>query len=116
MVKRKDFGMGEIKYEDGVFSITGFQDKGISDYICNTRLIMGDHMDGILKIKPVDLLTYKFVFDAEKLWKFAGMVDWLSANCPNRRVIHLMRYCKNKRTRLKNMRRAMNIIGDIMDS
>lgn len=42
--------------------------------------------------------------------KICGLWDWLIENCPNRRVVHLMRHSKDPRIVKKNYCRAQQII------
>lgn len=39
--------------------------------------------------------------------KIIGSYDWIINKCPNRRVVHLIKYGKNKRVRNKNFNRAL---------
>lgn len=41
-------------------------------------------------------------------YKLIGLWDWVMKYCPNRRLVHLMNYGKNPRTRDKNFCRALN--------
>lgn len=52
--------------------------------------------------------------DAITFAKICGLWDWLIENCPNRRVVHLMRHSKDRRIVKKNYCRAQRIIVQIL--
>lgn len=45
--------------------------------------------------------------------KLFGIYNYCLVMCPNKRVVHLMKYGKNERTRYKNTKRAMRILERI---
>lgn len=97
--------------------IEGYKHKGISDFMCNTEQIFAEHGDEIIKITNLDeaTLTFTMTFNVEKFYRLSGVYDWAYDNCPNHRVRHLIKYGKTKRVRIKNFRRALHMIGMILE-
>jgi hypothetical protein len=56
-------------------------------------------------------LIYKVEISKERSAKLLGIWSWAERNCPNGRLVYLMRHGKNKRIRYKNYRRAVTEIG-----
>lgn len=54
-------------------------------------------------------------WDWLKICLLIGLHDYVCEYCPNRRVVHLIKYHKNKRVRLKNLKRAVHIVGVLLD-
>lgn len=75
----------------------------ITDYIYDKELVRQYIRSELRK-------SWKIHIDIVKIAKICGFWEWLIQNCPNRRVIHLMRYSKRPRTVKKNLIRAENII------
>lgn len=47
-----------------------------------------------------------------KSWlKLLGIYDYVLENCSNKRVVYLAKYAKKKRTRTKNLNRAIKILA-----
>ena len=51
------------------------------------------------------------ILNLEKAYELIGLYDWIALYCPNRRVVHLMRHGRRKRTRYKNFNRALHILS-----
>ena len=49
--------------------------------------------------------------DRISILKIMGLWEWALQNCPNRKVKHLMNHGKSKRVRLKNFKRATQLIA-----
>ena len=60
-------------------------------------------------------LSFKMKFNTETFYRLTGLYDWIYQNCPNRRIAHLMKYGKTHRVRDKNFRRALHIIGMLLE-
>lgn len=58
-------------------------------------------------------LTGTVYLDPFLFYKLMGVYDWVLTYCPNKRVVHLVKYGKNDRVRFKNFWRAYMILGDI---
>lgn len=56
--------------------------------------------------------TFEFVTKVQKgLWlKLLGVYDSVISTCPNKKVVHLVLYGKNKKIRKKNFHRAIKIL------
>lgn len=56
--------------------------------------------------------TFEFVAKVQKdLWlKLLGVYDSVISTCPNKKVVHLVLYGKNKKIRKKNFHRAIKIL------
>ena len=51
----------------------------------------------------------------EFMMKILGVLDAIVDCCPNRRVVHLMRYAKKSKVRRKNLHRAIKILEETRD-
>lgn len=109
--------MGEenVKLSDGILYIDG-KELG-STFECDCEKVMYEHRDELFKIESIDeaTLTCKMIFNTKLFYKLTGMWDWICDNCPNRKVVHLMRFSKSKRIREKNFKRALRIVGRMLD-
>lgn len=54
-------------------------------------------------------------YDPLKWLKVTGIYDYTLNACPDKRVAHLARYSTKKRVRWKNFRRAVHIVGCILE-
>ena len=104
---------------DGVLFINGKEigQARIESFECDLHKVCEEHRDEIFKITDIDhrSLTFKMTFNTEKFYKLTGLYDWIYRNCPNRRVRHLMKCGKTKRVRKKNLRRALHIMGMLLE-
>jgi hypothetical protein len=87
--------------------ITSFEpDMGaIEDYVKDNFKISLDStgkFTGTVNINKIILL------------KLIGLWYWAMDNCPNKRIVHLMKYGKNPRVKLKNFRRACWVIDSYL--
>lgn len=109
--------MGEenIKLSDGVLYIDG-KELGQA-FECDLEEVMYEHRDELFKIISINEaeLTCTMTFNTELFCKLTGLYDWIYDNCPNRRVRHLMKYGKTKRIRKKNFKRALRIVGALLE-
>lgn len=60
-------------------------------------------------------LTYKVKFNERAFYKLTGLFYWVCNNCPNHKVAHLAKYGRTRKARKKNFKRALHIIGVILD-
>ena len=106
--------MGEGERITGIY-IDGCEIKGISDFS-----VEGDKIDEYVKENVVvswkDCLTMTVICKINRMafYKFLGLWDWAIENCPNRRVVHLMRYGENNKVKMKNFRRSLRIIEKVL--
>ena len=116
--------MGEenIKLSDYTFYIEGkeFGPTRIEPFECNVDEVCEEHRDEIFTVIDMNSeftgeVTFTMIFNTEQFWKLTGLWDWVYQSCPNRRVRHLMKYGKTKRVREKNFKRALHIVGVILD-
>ena len=107
--------MGEGERITGIY-IDGCEIKGISDfsveydeiykYIRTNSVISGnDNMSFTVTCKINRMAFYKFI----------GLYDWAIENCPNKRVVHLMKCGKNDKIKMKNFRRSLWIIEKVLE-
>lgn len=95
--------------------IDGCEFKGISDFSVERDKIE-EYVSANTMISYIDGLTAEFTlkFNRITFYKFIGLWDWAVKNCPNRRVVHLMRYGGNDKVRLKNFNRSLRIISKVL--
>ena len=108
-----------VKLSDGVLYIEG-KELGqclIEDFECDFAHTIEEYKDEIFKIETIDEanLTCTMIFDTEQFWKLTGLYEWVYQSCPNRRVRHFMKYGKTKRIRKKNFKRALRIVGRLLE-
>lgn len=65
------------------------------------------------RLKYMSLMTIHI--DPITYLKVTGIYDYTLNACPDKRVVHLARYSKKKRVRWKNFRRAVHIVGCILE-
>lgn len=117
--------MGEenVKLSDGILYIEGkeFGPTRLASFECNVDEVMEEHRDEIISFQTLGeatgeaTISFKVLFDTLAFYKLTGLWDYIMDNCPNRKVIHLMRFSKSKRIRKKNFKRALHIVGVILD-
>ena len=91
----------------------------LASFECDLHETLEEHRDEIFTFKEMVIgeseITFKMIFDTETFYKITGMWDYICDNCPNRKVVHLMEHAKKKRIRDKNFKRALRIVGRILD-
>lgn len=106
--------MGEGERITSIY-IDGCEYKGISDFS-----VESDEIEKYVKENTVLRINDDFTISATikisriNLFKFIGLWDWAIKNCPNKRVVHLMRYGKNNKVKMKNFRRSLRIIEKVL--
>lgn len=94
--------IGDMQIDtSGIPEITDFtyEEKPVRDYIvARLREATNAELTATVTLEPITFA------------KISGFWDWLIENCPNRRVVHLMRYSKDRRIVIKNYCRAQRII------
>ena len=105
-----------IELGRGTLYIEGRPIAGIESFECDTEAVYHEHRDEIFKICNTDSFTFTVKMNVKAFYKFTGLYDWVCNNCPNRRVVHLIKYGKTSRVQQKNFKRALRIIGRILDS
>lgn len=114
--------MGEenVILSDGVLYIDGkeFGQTIIEPFTCDIHHTCEEHRGEIFSFKEMitseSEISFKISFNVELFYKLTGLWDYVYNNCPNRRVVHLMNYGGTKRTRMKNFKRGLRIIGRIL--
>ena len=106
--------MGEGERITGI-EINGCEIKGISDFSVEGDVIE-EYIKAITKVSWKDCLTMTVICKINRMvfYKFIGLYDWAIENCPNKRVVHLMRYAKNDKVKMKNFRRSLRIIEKVL--
>lgn len=56
-------------------------------------------------------LTGTISIDKITMFKLTGLWYWAMYNCPNKKLVKLMKYGKNARVKMKNFKRAIKEIG-----
>lgn len=49
-------------------------------------------------------------FSEFDILRITGIYDWVIYNCPNRKVVHLIKYSRSYKVRKKNFKRAVRIL------
>ena len=110
--------MGEdnVRLTEGTFYYINGEEigPGIPDFECSTVDLRDEvHKNMRLSVDPSGSLSFtvrlRNYIDKIFCAKMLGLYQWVCDNCPNRKVIHLMKYGKNKRVKNKNFIRALNI-------
>ena len=102
--------------EQGKLYIGGNEVLGIPDFECDVSEVADKHMRDIFTITSSnDYVSFQVKFNIESFYKLIGLYDWICTNCPNRRVVHLMKYGRTRRIRYKNLTRALRIIGKVLE-
>jgi hypothetical protein len=105
-----DFGSGI-----GTLYIEGNPVTGIESFECDTEAVYFEHRDEIFKICNADSFTVTVKMNVKAFYKLTGLYDWVCNNCPNRKVVHLIKYGKTGRIQKKNFKRAIRIIVNILE-
>ncbi len=97
--------------------INGSEFHGITDFEFSSDDpdfydYLKDHT--VIKIDDSMELTCECKVRMIELFKISGLWSWVSENCPNKRVVHLMKYGKNERTRVKNFYHAYKDISKLL--
>lgn len=87
------------------YSFDDHMDECVEHIKENTRLVYNESGE----------LTFKTKVNKINMFKIMGLWDWIRENCPNRRIKHLIKYGKNKRVRLKNLKRAVHLIAEMLE-
>jgi hypothetical protein len=97
--------------DEDVIHIEGNEFKGIPDFDIEQSDIW-EYVHDNMVIKTTDGVHFECVFNTDQLalYKFIGVYNWVTDYCPNRRVVHLIKYGKTKRVREKNFTRACKIL------
>lgn len=97
------------------FHIDGCEVKGIPDFDFEQTEEFNNELWGgtekTLRLSDKGELSMQIKINRMLFYKLTGVWDWVIKNCPNRRVVHFMRYGKNDRIKEKNFKRAMRILG-----
>lgn len=104
-----------IEFGPGTLYIEGKPIAGIESFECDVHEVCEEHRNEIFKFTQKDAITFTVTMNKLAFCKLTGLYDWVCNNCPNRRVVHLIKYGKNRRVRWKNFRRALRIIGRELD-
>lgn len=106
--------MGESEKIIGIY-IDGSEIKGISDFSVEEEKI-NEYVKQSTVIRFTDPITITATCKINRMtfYKFIGLYDWAIENCPNKRVVHLMRYGKNNKVKMKNFRRSLRIIEKVL--
>ena len=99
----------------GTLYIDGKPLAGIESFECNTEEVYNEHRDEIFKICTNDCFTFTVKMNVKAFYKLTGLYDWVCNSCPNRRVAHFIKYGKTSRVQQKNFKRALRIIGKILE-
>jgi hypothetical protein len=106
--------MGENEIITNI-SIDGCEFKGISDFNVSRETINKYvSQNTVISFNDDFTITATCRISRIKLYKVIGLYDWAIQNCPNKRVVHLMRYGKNARVKMKNFRRSLRIIEKVL--
>lgn len=95
-----------------IFYINGDPVKGISNLAVYETDIAEYVKDHTIYSLNNDCLSFTATVKLNKvdLFKLLGIYNWVIDNCHNRRVVHLIKHCKNIKVRKKNFNRALKII------
>ena len=102
-------GPGELYIDDTVIEVKG--NGCIPDYT-----VEKDDIDKIVRdnitISTSDSMNFECTCNIDRFgfYKLIGLYDLVVNYCPNRRVVHLIKYGKTNRVRKKNFRRACIIL------
>lgn len=96
-------------------SIDGCEIKGISDFSVEEEKINEYvRQSTVISFKDCFTMTATCKINRYAFYKIIGLYDWAIENCPNKRVVHLMRYGKNDKVKMKNFRRSLRIIEKVL--
>lgn len=101
--------------EGSKFYIDGCEFKGISDFSVEEETI-GEYVkqNTVISFKDSFTMTATCKINRKNFYKVIGLYDWVIENCPNKRVVHLMKYGKNDKVKMKNFRRGIRIIEKVL--
>lgn len=92
-------------------------DYGIPEFEIDDDLIKEYVRDNsVWSTNNYPTLTFTCRVNFIELYKLIGLWDWVMRYCPNKRVVHLMKYGKNDKVKLKNCRRALRLIEKEVNS
>lgn len=99
---------------DGQYSIFGSIDN------CNVECTTTDEVDGMDELdrlsRSITDMSASFTgtvqFTKEAFMAFLGLNKAIIAACPNKRVAYLATHARKKRTRTKNLNRAIKILEE----
>lgn len=103
--------LGEVR--DVVLHIDGNEFHGISDLDCSFEPVEDYIHDNIkFKMNMDKEATFTATCKVNKLmiYKLIGLYDWVCTYCPNKRVVHLIKYAKRDKIRRKNFGHALRLI------
>lgn len=108
--------MNENEKNTGTICINGeiFVGEGVSDFDMDcSRSVMEAYMYEYGRyVEGKDgHITFEMSVTRVNLLRITGCWDWVLENCDDRRVVHLMKFGRNDRIKLKNFNRAMRIIA-----
>lgn len=104
-------GPGELYIDDTVIEISGSELKGIPDLTIEQDDIR-EYVHENISFHTTNNVEFTVNVHIDKLmlYKLIGVYNWVVDYCPNRRVVHLIKYGKTKRVREKNFNRACRIL------
>lgn len=101
----------KITFGPGTIYIDGNEFAGISDFSVEQEEFDEAANQAIrFNINESSVLSGTISLNMWQLYNAIGYIQWLKDNCPNKRVIHLIKHGKNKRVRWKNFIRAGRIV------
>lgn len=102
--------------EIGRIYIDGCEFKGISDFSVESDDIEEFVKENTVIVPHYDSATITVTCKINRMtfYKFIGLWDWAVENCPNKRVVYLMRHGKNDKVKMKNFRRSLRIIEKVL--
>ena len=106
--------MGENEIITNI-SIDGCEFKEISDFNVSRETIDEYvNQNTVISVNDDFTITATCRISRINLYKFIGLYDWAIKNCPNKRVVHLMKCGKNNKVKMKNFRRSLRIIEKVL--
>lgn len=106
-----------IQLSTGTFYINGSPLAGIKDFEADMEAADEYIRDSVVVIPNLKEMTFECTCKINWLTycKVCGLYSWVIESCPNRRVKHLITHGKSEKVRKKNFRRAIHIIGRVLD-
>lgn len=103
-----EYGIGTVYFNDSPMAI-----GHITDYLIEPEDFDKACTDFVLKHMSFDPVTLSCSLKINRLMllKFMGFWQWALDWCPSKRVVHLMKYGKNARVKVKNYDRAVELIA-----
>ena len=97
------------------FYIEGCEIKGISGFAVEDETIEEFvRQNTVIKFSDCFTMTATCKINRMAFYKVIGLWDWAIVNCPNKRVVHLMKNGKNGKVKMKNFRRGLRIIEGVL--